>query len=129
VPVRTCHEGIRDCARAIRASGTARVPKGHTRDCTRAKRAYQGLHAPAKRAYHLTRHPTYARTGMPPARVCLLTYLQMGKLYKRLGNLGAAQRQLETALSLNSTSSADAGLIKVAIEKLGVNDDEEEEEL
>eukprot|EP00983_Pelagomonas_calceolata_P008357 273244-Pelagomonas_calceolata.AAC.7 len=53
----------------------------------------------------------------------------MGKLYKRLGNLGAAQRQLETALSLNSASSADAGLIKVAIEKLSVNDEEEEEEL
>ncbi|KAF5833591.1 hypothetical protein DUNSADRAFT_10043 [Dunaliella salina] len=56
-------------------------------------------------------------------------YFQMGKLYKQLGNLGAAQRQLETALSLNSASSADAGLIKVAIEKLSVNDEEEEEEL
>jgi hypothetical protein len=51
----------------------------------------------------------------------------MGRLYKRLGDLGAAQRQLEMALSLNSASSADAGLIKVAIEKLSVNDEEEEE--
>ena len=47
------------------------------------------------------------------ARVYNMSWLQMGKLYKRLGNLGAAQRNLEMALSLNSTSSADAGLIKV----------------
>lgn len=55
---------------------------------------------------------------------------QMGKLYKRLGDLGAAQRQLEHALCLTSSaSSSDAGLIKAAIEKLSMNDDEEEEEL
>lgn len=55
-------------------------------------------------------------------------YFQMGKLYKRLDNLGAAQLALETALSLHTTS-ADAGAIKAAIEKLGINEDEEEEEL
>jgi len=52
----------------------------------------------------------------------------MGKLFKRMGDLGSAQQQLEAALSLNP-SSADAGLIKMAIEKLAVNDEEEEEEL
>lgn len=52
----------------------------------------------------------------------------MGRLYKRLGDLGAAQQQLETALSFHA-SSVDANIIKAAIEKLGMRDDEEEEEL
>jgi hypothetical protein len=52
----------------------------------------------------------------------------MGRLYKRLGDLRGAQQQFETALSFNG-SSADAGVIKAAIEKLSVRDDEEEEEL
>jgi len=55
-------------------------------------------------------------------------YFQMGKLYKRLGNLRAAQQAFESALSLHA-SSADAGAIKAAIEKLGINEEEEEEEL
>jgi len=55
-------------------------------------------------------------------------YFQMGKLYKRLGNLKLAQQKLEVALSLNS-SSADAGLIKAAIEKLGISEEEEDDEM
>jgi hypothetical protein len=54
--------------------------------------------------------------------------LQMGKLHKRLGDLTQAQQQFETALSFNA-SSTDAGLIKAAIEKLGINEDEDDEEM
>eukprot|EP00798_Chlamydomonas_sp_ICE-L_P018281 gene18281-24737_t len=55
-------------------------------------------------------------------------FIQMGKLYKRLGDLKKAQHHLEMALSF-STSSSDAGLIKASIEKLGVDEDEEDEEM
>ncbi|GFH08311.1 uncharacterized protein HaLaN_03254, partial [Haematococcus lacustris] len=44
-------------------------------------------------------------------------YFQMGKLFKRLGDLRAAQQQFELALSIQA-SSADAAMIKTAIEKL-----------
>ena len=54
--------------------------------------------------------------------------MQMGKLLKRLGNLRAAQEKFEMALAFNS-SSADAGLIKAAIEKLAVNEEDVEDEL
>lgn len=46
----------------------------------------------------------------------------------QVGDLERAQQQLELALSFNSSSS-DAGLIKSAIEKLSVHEEEEEEEL
>ncbi|KAL6764467.1 hypothetical protein V8C86DRAFT_1591734 [Haematococcus lacustris] len=55
-------------------------------------------------------------------------YFQMGKLFKRLGDLRAAQQQFELALSIQA-SSADAAMIKTAIEKLSVMEEEEEEEL
>jgi hypothetical protein len=93
-------------------------------------------------------------------------YFQMGRQYKKLGDLERAQQvctrgvrsngsrttllpltldieiprapkptlvcffsqALETALSFNGSSS-DANMIKAAIEKLGVNEEEEEEEM
>lgn len=55
-------------------------------------------------------------------------FWQMGKLHKRLRQLDAALGSLNTALDLQP-SAADAALIKSAIEKLHVSDDNEEDEL
>jgi uncharacterized protein HemY len=52
----------------------------------------------------------------------------MGRLYKRLGQLGAAQRQLELALSY-TPSAADAAAIKSAIDKLHLSEEQQEEEM
>ena len=50
-------------------------------------------------------------------------------LWKRQGNLLEAQRQLELALSLHGEASAEAGVIKMAIERLSMNEHEQEEVL
>lgn len=50
------------------------------------------------------------------------------RLYKRLGDTGRAQQQLELALSFKS-GNVDASVIKAAIEKLGVGEDRDEDGL
>ncbi len=77
----------------------------------------------------LTSRATHTGATRPstPVRThaCLL---QMGKLFKRMGQLPQAQRHMEMALSF-SASSADAASIKAAIDKLALSDEQEEEEL
>lgn len=53
---------------------------------------------------------------------------QIGKLHKRLGHLDAALAAFNAALDLQP-SAADATLIKSAVEKLHVSDENEEDEL
>eukprot|EP00877_Chromochloris_zofingiensis_P008854 jgi/Chrzof1/4221/Cz14g03180.t1 len=55
-------------------------------------------------------------------------YFQMGRLHKRLGNVDDALSCYDAALDLQP-SSADAALIKAAIDKVHVADDDEDEEL
>ncbi len=47
----------------------------------------------------------------------------------RTAALQAAQQSYQEALSYGGGSSADAALIKAAIERLGLSEDEEEEEM
>lgn len=54
---------------------------------------------------------------------------EMGKLYKQMGALTAAQQQFEAALSYNAVGNADAATIKAALEKLGIDDGDEDEEM
>ncbi|GFR53134.1 hypothetical protein Agub_g15851, partial [Astrephomene gubernaculifera] len=54
---------------------------------------------------------------------------QMGKLYKRQNNLTAAQQSFELALSYSGGSSSDAATIKAAIERLSLEEDEDEQEM
>lgn len=55
-------------------------------------------------------------------------WFQLGKVYKRLGQPDPALTAFNTALDLKP-SSADANLIKSAIERVGAPDDEDEEEI
>ena len=52
----------------------------------------------------------------------------MGKIYKRLGQLDQALTCFSYALDLQPPS-ADTNLIKAAIERVGVDEEEEEEEI
>lgn len=55
-------------------------------------------------------------------------FFQMGRIYKKLGDVDAAMEHFNAALDLKP-SSTDQNLIKSAIEKLHVDDDEVEDEL
>lgn len=55
-------------------------------------------------------------------------HFQMGRLHKRLGDLDAALACFNAALDLQP-STTDAGLIKAAIDKLLVADEETDDEL
>lgn len=55
-------------------------------------------------------------------------YFQMGRLYKKLGNADAALTHLNHALDLKPAST-DQNLIKSAIERLHMDDDEVEDEI
>ena len=55
-------------------------------------------------------------------------YFQMGRLYKKLGDADAALTHLNHALDLKPTST-DQNLIKSAIERLHMDDDEVEDEI
>lgn len=68
----------------------------------------------------------YAVQELAPGEASV--YFQMGKLYKRLGQLDAALKHLSHALDLRP-ASGDANLIKAAIEKLRQPDEADEEEM
>jgi anaphase-promoting complex subunit 3 len=55
-------------------------------------------------------------------------FFQMGRIYKKLHQLDAAMEHFNAALDLKPTST-DQHLIKSAIEKLHVDDDEADDEI
>lgn len=55
-------------------------------------------------------------------------FFQMGRIYKKLGQCDAAMEHFNSALDLKPTST-DQNLIKSAIEKLHVDDDEVDDEI
>ena len=55
-------------------------------------------------------------------------FFQMGRIYKKLKNCDAALEHFNSALDLKPTST-DQNLIKAAIEKLHVDDDDVDDEI
>lgn len=111
--------GLHACARRLGLTAQPHLLAGRTNAMPPTRAPSPALLPP--------RHPT-TTTASPPSLPHVPLPLLRPCCGAQMGDLSAAQLQFEAALSYSATS-ADVALIKTAIEKLGVSEEEEEEEL